>query len=85
MTVSKRTSVLPLSLPPRGLSREQAAAYIGVSPGFFDGMVNSGVMPKGKRFSGRVLFDRLELDAAFSALPGGEEATNNPWDGQGVP
>ena len=35
----KRLDVLPLSLPPRGLSREQSAAYIGVSPSTFDKLV----------------------------------------------
>ena len=34
-------NILPQSLPPRGLSREQAAAYIGISPSFFD-MLDQG-------------------------------------------
>ena len=29
---TRRADILPLSLPPRGLSRTEAAAYIGVSP-----------------------------------------------------
>ena len=29
-------NVLPQSLAPRGLSREQAAAYVGISPSLFD-------------------------------------------------
>jgi hypothetical protein len=32
----KRLDVLPLPLPPRGLSREQSAAYIDVSASTFD-------------------------------------------------
>lgn len=32
----KRPSTLPLSLPPRGLAREAAAEFIGVSPSKFD-------------------------------------------------
>jgi hypothetical protein len=37
-TMMKRGSenVLPQSLAPRGLSREQAAAYVGISPSLFD-------------------------------------------------
>jgi len=84
MTVAKRAEILPISLPPRGLSREQAAAYIGVSPNFFDGMVSAGSMPSPKKWRGRNLWDRVALDAAFSALPGADEITNNPWDGPGA-
>lgn len=63
-----RDSVLPISLPPRGLSREQAAAYIGVSPSLFDEMVEDGRMPKPTRINSRTIWDRLKLDAAFAAL-----------------
>ena len=61
--------VLPLSLPPRGLSREIAAAYIGVSPSKFDELVRDGRMPKPKSVDARRIWDRHKVDAAFSALP----------------
>ena len=61
-------SILPLSLPPRGLSREQAAAYVGVSPSLFDMLIRDGRMPGPKRVNSRVIWDRLKLDAAFEAL-----------------
>ena len=61
--------VLPLALPPRGLSRVESAAYIGVSPSLFDMMVNDRRMPKPKRINARVVWDRIRLDAAFAALP----------------
>lgn len=61
--------VLPLSLPPRGLSRVEAAAYIGVSPSLFDLMVRDRRMPPAKRINARVVWDRLRLDAAFVDLP----------------
>jgi hypothetical protein len=61
-------STLPLSLPPRGLSREEAAAYIGVSPSLFDILVKDGRMPGPKRINSRVIWDRLKLDVAFEAL-----------------
>ena len=67
--MADKADTLPLSLPPRGLSREQAAAYIGVSSGMFDAMVADGRMPRPKEANRRLLWDRLELDAAFSALP----------------
>jgi predicted DNA-binding transcriptional regulator AlpA len=74
----KLTSVLPASLPPRGLSRVQAAEYIGVSPTKFDELVAQGAMPKPKRIGARTVWDRLKLDQAFEALPGDDKV--NPWD-----
>ena len=71
--------LLPHSLAPRGLSREQAAAYIGVSPSLFDILVKDGRMPAPKRINSRAVWDRLSLDAAFAALPGNDEPMN-PWD-----
>jgi predicted DNA-binding transcriptional regulator AlpA len=72
-------NVLPLSLPPRGLSREQAAAYVGVSPSLFDILVKDGRMPGPKRINARTVWDRLQLDAAFAALPSNDQPMN-PWD-----
>ena len=60
--------MLPPSLAPRGLSRVQAAAYIGVSPPLFDEMVKDGRMPQPIRINARVVWDRLQLDDAFAAL-----------------
>jgi excisionase family DNA binding protein len=65
----KRSPTLPVGLPPRGLSREQAAEYVGVSPTKFDELVADGRMPGPKRVDGRVIWDRLQLDMAFGALP----------------
>jgi predicted DNA-binding transcriptional regulator AlpA len=73
-----RRSVLPPSLPPRGLSREVAAEYFGISPSSFDLGVKDGTIPPPRRFRGRVLWDRIELDRAFDELPGSENG--NPWD-----
>lgn len=76
-----KLAVLPLSCPPRGLSREQAAEYVNVSPSLFDQMVDDGRMPVPKHINSRRVWDRLALDAAFAALPDGEEAADdNPWD-----
>jgi predicted DNA-binding transcriptional regulator AlpA len=73
-----KPNVLPLSLPPRGLSREQAAAYWSISPTLFDALVADGTAPQPKRMRGRNVWDRLELDRAFDALP--TTAETNPWD-----
>jgi hypothetical protein len=74
-----RHDVLPQSLAPRGLSREQAAAYVGVSPTLFDMLVKDGRMPGPKRINARTVWDRLQVDAAFAALPSNDD-TANPWD-----
>ena len=58
----------PVAYPPRGLSREGAARWIGVSTTKFDQMVKSGQMPKPKKIGGRRIWDRSVLDAAFSDL-----------------
>ena len=73
--------VLPPSLPPRGLRRIQAAAYIGVSASTFDKLVEDGRMPKAKQINARRVWDRQELDEAFSALPN-TEGDDNPWDAE---
>lgn len=66
---------------PRGLSRIQAAAYIGVRTTKFDEMVAAGQMPRPKRAGRRVIWDRYALDEAFEALPDdGEAEEKNPWD-----
>lgn len=62
------------SYPPRGLSRVEAARYVGVSPSTFDKWVASRHMPRPKRIGGRVILDRFAIDAAFSDLPGEENA-----------
>ena len=69
----KRLLSLPPTLPPRGLSRNEAAAYIGVGATKFDEMVNDGRMPQPKLIDGRRLWDRHKVDIAFGNLPGDEE------------
>lgn len=69
-------NVLPLSLPPRGLSRVEAAAYVGVSPTLFDQMVADGRMPTPKRINSRTVWDRHRLDGAFAALPDDDDRTD---------
>lgn len=58
-----------LSYPPRGLSREEAARYIGVGTTKFDDLVKDRRMPKPKKIDGRVIWDRVALDLAFNELP----------------
>lgn len=66
-----------LDLPPRGLQREIAARYVGISPTKFDEMVADERMPQPRRIDGRKVWDRHALDEAFDALPIDGE---NEWD-----
>ncbi|MGP2493330.1 helix-turn-helix transcriptional regulator [Mesorhizobium sp. PUT5] len=59
----------PIAYAPRGLSRDEAARYVGVGSTKFDEMVKDGRMPKPKRVDGRTVWDRIALDAAFTDLP----------------
>jgi predicted DNA-binding transcriptional regulator AlpA len=72
-------SCLPPSLAPRGLSRVQAAEYIGVGVTKFDEMVGDGRMPKPKRIDGRIVWDRVKLDEAFDVLDDAA-GPKNEWD-----
>lgn len=75
----KKYDLLPLSLPPRGLSREIAATYIGVSPTKFDELVQKGKMPPPKRIDRRKLWDKRAIDAAFDQLQDEFSGDDNPW------
>ncbi len=78
--MTRPADILPLSLAPRGLSRVQAAAYVGVGVTLFDEMVADGRMPAPKRINGRYVWSRREIEEAFAALPSADDA--NPWDGE---
>ena len=64
----------------RGLSRVEAAGYIGVSPATFDRLVAETKMPKPKRVYSRTIWDVRALDIAFEALDDNNAAGSNPWD-----
>jgi predicted DNA-binding transcriptional regulator AlpA len=67
-------------LEPRGLSREEAADYVGVSPSLFDEMVKDGRMPQPlRRTNSRRVWDKHQLDEAIDKLRRDEDI-NNPWD-----
>jgi hypothetical protein len=70
----RKRAPLPDNLPPRGLSRVQAAAYVGVSPTLFDRGVKEGKLPRPFRFYGRTLWDLRKLDAAIDSLDTNGEA-----------
>lgn len=76
-----RSNALPVSCPPRGLSRAQAAEYLGIGTTLFDTLVSDGRIHQPKRIEGRVVWDRLRLDEDFSSLPeSAPTMTKNEWD-----
>jgi predicted DNA-binding transcriptional regulator AlpA len=70
---------------PRGLRREEAAHYVGVSPSKFDELVSDRRMPQPREIDRRLVWDVRELDAAFDDLPRRGQPDNIPpeqagWD-----
>ena len=64
----------------RGLPRTLAAEYVGCSARKFDAMVAAGDMPQPRLIGAKKVWDRLELDEAFEALPRAGENDTNEWD-----
>lgn len=62
--------------PRRGLNREEAALFVGVSTGTFDELVRSGQMPKPLKIGARSIWDVRKLDLAMDAL----DAEASSWD-----
>ena len=83
-----RTAPLPPTLPPRLISRDAAAAYVGVSHNTFDKMIADGLMPRPRQLTERrIAWDVRQLDAAIDRLPvdGGTDTdtdttTDHRWD-----
>ena len=67
-------------IQPRGLSRSEAAGYVGVSPSTFDQMVKDSRMPPPKRVNARTIWDIRQLDDAFEALPSDETSDHDPFE-----
>ena len=74
------TDARALPFVPRGLSRVEAARYIGVSPGTFDKLVDDGNMPKPLHIRARRVWDRAAIDSAFTAMGEGADGEPNEWD-----
>lgn len=85
-----RNEILPTSLPPLGINREQAASLVGISPSLFDKAVEAGTMPKPRVLRGRNIWDVAEIAEHFRAIPHKDEGMiapvdqgenpGNPWD-----
>jgi hypothetical protein len=67
-------------IEPRGLSRIDAAAYIGVSPTKFDELRKDGRVSPPRLIDSRLVWDRHDLDRDFDAFPiEGNTADDEDW------
>lgn len=69
------------SIPRFGLRREEAATALGISATLFDKWVCDGLMPKGRKIVGVVLWDTEEIKESWHEL--GErygKGRKNPFD-----
>ncbi|MEM5518951.1 hypothetical protein WNY37_18475 [Henriciella sp. AS95] len=64
--------------PKRGLTRIEAASYIGISPTTLDRLVAQGKIPKPLKAFSRRIWDLNALDAAFETLATAPD--DNPWN-----
>ena len=67
------------STPRRGLSRVEAAMYLGISPSKFDELRHSGQIGPAKIIGSRLLFDVYLLDEFFDALPDENHNDDSDW------
>lgn len=67
---------------PRGLSREEAADYVGIGATLFDALVTEGKLPKAIALHGRRVWDRKRIDAALDRISddGDIAGTTKEWD-----
>lgn len=72
------------AIPRRGLSREEAAAYIGISPSKFDEMRKDGRIGPAKLIDARKVWDIHQLDEIFETLPseGPPDLQTDEWKPQ---
>ncbi len=66
-------------IPRRGLSRVEAAIYLGISPSKFDQMRADGRVGTPKLIDGRKVFDIRMLDDVFDALPDDNHDSDGEW------
>jgi hypothetical protein len=78
MTIRALSQLRPM--PRRGLSRVEAAIYVGVGTTKFDEMVADGRMPQPGRIDGRKIWDLRNLDMAFDALFDHDDSARSTWD-----
>jgi len=74
----RRISKIQL-VPRRGLSREEAADYIGISPSKFDELRKNGRIGHPRRIDGRKVWDIYQLDRDFESFPVEGKDEDEDW------
>jgi predicted DNA-binding transcriptional regulator AlpA len=67
-------------VPRRGLSRDEAAVYVGIGATLFDRLVSDGRMPKPFRIDNRVLWDIRKIDLRIDELSRDDDAAKSSWE-----
>jgi predicted DNA-binding transcriptional regulator AlpA len=73
--VNRLLSSRAATQPRRGLGRDEAAIFVGVSLSIFDSMVNDGRLPKPVDLDGDLVWDLVQLDRAMDRLMGLRRST----------
>jgi hypothetical protein len=73
------TARIERPIPRRGLSRVEAAMYLGISPSKFDELHKSGRIGPAKVLDGRKLYAVEMLDEFFDTLPAEGDDTAGDW------
>jgi len=66
-------------VPRRGLSRVEAAMYIGISPSKFDELRKAKRIAPPKILDGRLIFAVDKLDEFLDSLPDENQTDNDDW------
>jgi hypothetical protein len=69
-----------LHIEPRGVSRIDAARYLGISPSKFDELRKDKRIGPARLIDGRKVWDLRDLDIAFEAFPLEENAEAEDWN-----
>jgi hypothetical protein len=66
-------------VPRRGLSRTEAAIYLGISPSKFDELRKANRIAPPKVLDGRLIFTVERLDEFLDSLPDENQTPNDGW------
>lgn len=69
--------------PRRGLSRDEAAMYCGVSVGTFNDLLSQGKMPGPWRIGARKVWDIRAIDLALDSLAREDASGKSSWEDAG--
>ena len=73
--MNRRPPARATTQPRRGLDRDEAAIYVGVTLATFDQMVTDGRLPEPVDLDGELVWDLVQLDRAMDRLMGLRRST----------